>query len=262
MKIIPIQPFAIPDNSIISTSISMVKQDQLPLVEMFSGIEGEGSYVGERRILLRVGGCRVKCMGCDSSNTWGLKTSKFMYLKNVEYELFDLISKEKVQTVAITGGEPLHYPTQMLQLASALRANGTRSWLETSGLILDEQVFSAFDFVSIDVKTPSSGPAAFTPESVTKFKQFFADKHFTGQVKMIVTNQSDADWILENFSDWLNTSSPFKNPIVITPACGKGYTSLEAKLQAVKERVLICQNTFKGNSVRIIVQQHALLDLR
>lgn len=40
------------------------------LVEIFSAIQGEGPYVGERQIFLRLGGCDLRCRFCDSKHTW------------------------------------------------------------------------------------------------------------------------------------------------------------------------------------------------
>lgn len=257
MNIIPIQPLAIPDSSIVAQSITLVPHDRLPILEVFHGIEGEGLDIGEPRILMRIGGCRVSCTGCDTPHSWGLKSSTVYSLPEVKGRVFHLANITGSKTVAITGGEPMHYPVQLVEVAQFLRLEGIRTWLETSGLILDAAVFHEFDFLSMDVKTPSSGPAAFTPDGVKTFKQFFQHNTFKdGQFKFIVTDENDARWILNNFNDWCADGTPFGKPVVLTPACGAKSTPA-----MVRNRVALCQEMFKGFDVRVIAQQHALLGM-
>lgn len=263
-----IQALHITDDNKIATDIASVPTDHLPIIEMFYGIEGEGSHIGDPRILLRVGGCRVACIGCDTPHSWGLKSSAVLPLTFVLESLDKMIDEHKVQRVAITGGEPMHYPEQMLAIAKHLQARGVASWLETSGLFLDYELFSAFDFISFDVKTPSSGPAAFNPNGVARFTDFLERYgwRLQGHVKMIVTGETDADWISQNFANWLNHGAPIPldggdrvdvTPVYITPACGKKSTP-----DQVRDRMLLAQAKFKGQRVRIIAQQHALLQMQ
>lgn len=263
-----IQALHIDDNSPITKSIEAVPVDHLPIIEMFYGIEGEGSHIGDPRILLRVGGCRVGCVGCDTPHSWGLKSSAVLPLTFVLESLDKLIDENNVRRVAITGGEPMHYPEQLKVIAEHLADKGVESWLETSGLFLDLEVFNHFDFISFDVKTPSSGPAAFTPEGVVQFTEFMEQfgEQLTGHVKMIVTGQNDVDWIKANFEHWLTGKLPLKlsvtdptavSLVYITPACGKKSTP-----DQVRDRMLLCQKQFQGMQVRIIAQQHAILHMQ
>jgi 7-carboxy-7-deazaguanine synthase len=192
-----------------------------------------------------------------------------MHLSEVQSMLGELMAKHRVSTVAITGGEPMHYPKQMMVLAGWLREMKVRSWLETSGVIVSPEVFDCFDFVSFDVKTPSSGPACFDTDAVTKFRETVLRydagvRGGIGQVKMIVTDQRDIDWINQHFGDWLDHpplrssvthSSP--GPIIITPACGKNSTP-----QEVAHRMQLAADAWVGKNVRIIAQQHAILGMR
>lgn len=262
-----IQALHIDADNKITKEIGAVKYDEVPIIEMFYGIEGEGSMVGDPRILLRLGGCRVACVGCDTPHSWGLKSSTILPIKVVLKALDEMIDAHSVKRVAITGGEPMHYPEQLKEIAEHLSDRGVQSWLETSGLLLDWRIFSWFDFVSFDVKTPSSGPACFTSEGVAAFKAFFNQHRGTmfGHVKMIVTGQTDALWIKENFGDWLEKGAPLsmgpgqsvRNPVYITPACGKKSTP-----DQVRERILLAQSHFEGCNVRIIAQQHAILNMQ
>ena len=264
-ELIPIQPLAIGPKTRITRDIVNVPADHLPVLECFFGIEGEDLNIGEPRILLRVGGCRVGCSGCDTPHSWGLKTSDLYTMDQVEEMLLAEIDRTGVRTVAITGGEPMHYPAQMKRLAEFLAGIDVRSWLETSGLILDADVMDEFDYLSLDVKTPSSGPACFSDEAVASFRHFVEANVYYGQIKFIVTDQRDVDWISKHFADWIEYGTPpaespetdERQPLVITPACGKDSTPTQ-----VAERVQLAATAWAGKKVRVIAQQHALLSMR
>ncbi|MBN1405468.1 MAG: 7-carboxy-7-deazaguanine synthase QueE, partial [Candidatus Omnitrophica bacterium] len=38
------------------------------VLEIFSSIQGEGIYVGERQIFIRFAGCNLNCVYCDTKN--------------------------------------------------------------------------------------------------------------------------------------------------------------------------------------------------
>lgn len=262
--LIQIQPFAIKDDSPITCQIAAVPDDELPVIECFYGIEGEGSDIGEPRILLRVGGCRVSCLNCDTPNSWGLKSSQMMKVADVIDMVTAMVTENKVHTVAITGGEPMHYRKQIQQIADKLRDHHIRLWLETSGYVLDTDTFDYFDFISFDVKTPCTGSAVFTDDAIAKMKEFFAHNTIiTGQIKFVVDSERDFDWIEANFEKWLKNGVPVLNyagqrqPVILTPAAGRTATP-----QQVRERMTAAMDYFKGYYVRIIAQQHALLGMR
>ena len=43
---------------------------QLPLVEDFYTIQGEGYHTGKPAYFIRLGGCDVGCRWCDAKYTW------------------------------------------------------------------------------------------------------------------------------------------------------------------------------------------------
>lgn len=275
--------FAIKDESIIAQSINNVPTTHLPLVEMFYGIEGEGSNIGDPRILLRVSGCRIKCHGCDSPHTWNANGGTLLPVSEIISQLDKLIDETGVKTVAVTGGEPMHYPEQVVVLAKYLRDKGVRSWLETSGWIINQEVFDMYDFVSFDIKTPSSKEAAMDREQVDALLEYCHHRlstiythpnnsgHPSGdmQIKFIVTDKADIDYILsiavhehpshENrlaLGDAIYNRHRLYGKLIITPACGKHSTPSD-----VRKRMELCMEHMKGLPYRIIAQQHPFLNM-
>jgi len=48
----------------------VARGSDLNLVEIFSSIQGEGTYVGATTLFVRLGGCDLRCGWCDSPHTW------------------------------------------------------------------------------------------------------------------------------------------------------------------------------------------------
>ena len=43
-----------------------------PVMEVFASIQGEGAYVGEPQVLVRLRGCPLRCRWCDTPGSWTL----------------------------------------------------------------------------------------------------------------------------------------------------------------------------------------------
>ena len=278
INVIRIQNEAIPPESIISKSVAAIDEQTLPVVEMFYGIEGEGLYVGQPRILVRLGGCRLKCHGCDSPNTWNANKNSTLYkLIDLKNEVLSLAKEKGVRTVAITGGEPMHYPYQIAWLCRELQCHGIKPWIETSGYYfpdtteygcnLENALLGAF--WSFDIKTPSSKEAALTPESVGKFcdelmtlvcRAAQKDTQLDFQVKCIVTDEADLNFIRDVVMPKMHHLGRF----VITPACGVRGTAEDVSrvTETIMKYVSNNSHVFELNKIRVIAQQHQLLKMR
>ena len=122
--------------------------------EIFSSIQGEGLYVGEKQLFVRFCGCNLNCAFCDTD---------FSYGGAVEYSCDDLLKKileYDPQTVSLTGGEPLLYSDFLTEFLPELRnvEPKRKIYLETNGTLYAElpKIIDFVDVVAMDVKLESA----------------------------------------------------------------------------------------------------------
>ena len=76
---------------------------ELPLVEEFFTIQGEGYHSGEAAWFIRIGGCDVGCNWCDSRFSWDPAMHPLTQGDdNVEHAL-----ESGTRSRVVKGGEPL-----------------------------------------------------------------------------------------------------------------------------------------------------------
>jgi 7-carboxy-7-deazaguanine synthase len=123
----------------------------LRVTEIFRSIQGESTHAGRPCAFVRLTGCPMRCVWCDSAYTFS----------GGEHETIDAIV-EKVRAfgcnlVEITGGEPLAQD-EAFTLIERLCDEGYEVLVETGGYFSTERV-DARAKVILDVKCPASGEA-------------------------------------------------------------------------------------------------------
>jgi len=99
---------------------------QLPLMEAFYTIQGEGFYTGHAAYFIRLAGCDVGCHWCDVKESW----DESLHPKTtVEQMVSEAVKHGKL--VVITGGEPLMW--DLTHLTAELQRHGIQTNIETSG---------------------------------------------------------------------------------------------------------------------------------
>lgn len=120
----------------------------------FISIQGEGPYAGVPAYFLRLAGCSVGCVWCDTPYTW-VKGQ----IQSVNIELDTLIEqirnevKDKKLICVLTGGEPID-KRYLYKLVKGLRKIFNFIALETSGYMPFQ--YSMFDSISLSIKLSSS----------------------------------------------------------------------------------------------------------
>lgn len=100
---------------------------QLPLMEEFYTIQGEGNYQGHAAYFIRLGGCHVRCVWCDVKDSWDEDAHPKVEVK----EIARRAKYSGAKIVVVTGGEPTMH--NLDGLTHELKSVGLRTHIETSG---------------------------------------------------------------------------------------------------------------------------------
>ena len=153
------------------TEILAIPTKQLPVMEHFYTIQGEGNHQGRAAYFIRLGGCDVGCIWCDVKDSWDASKHP---LKSIE-SLLELVEETPAKLVVITGGEPLMH--NLFELTAALKAAGFETNIETSG------------------SHPLSGKWDWICLSPKKFKVPLPEVvPFANELKVVIFNKSDFAW--------------------------------------------------------------------
>lgn len=119
--------------------------------EIFYSLQGEGLLAGKPSVFVRVSGCNLRCIYCDT--TYAYEKGKKMSIQ----EILDEIKKFPCSALCLTGGEPL-LQKETPQLIDGLLKNGYIVCLETNGS-RDVTKYAGKKklSLSLDIKCPSSG---------------------------------------------------------------------------------------------------------
>jgi organic radical activating enzyme len=133
------------------------------LLEVFSSWQGEGPYAGLKQVFVRLSGCHLRCVYCDTPESWeraGAWTIGGASRKNpvTVAETLDAIrSLGPHPSVSLTGGEPVLQAEFVRDVALGVRAMGMTTYLDTSGTLADRLAVcaDAIDTFAFDIKLPS-----------------------------------------------------------------------------------------------------------
>jgi 7-carboxy-7-deazaguanine synthase len=153
------------------TKSAVESGEMLPLMEAFYTIQGEGYYSGKAAYFLRIGGCDVGCHWCDVKESWNAD----LHPPTSITDILKGIAQYPVDTVVITGGEPLMW--NLDKLTAALKLEGLKVHLETSGAY---PYSGDFDWVCMSPKKMQAPLPAIKP--------------ITSELKVIVNNKHDFIW--------------------------------------------------------------------
>ncbi len=148
---------------------------QLPLMEAFYTIQGEGHYSGRAAYFIRLGGCDVGCVWCDVKESWDVEKHPHTPVSEMVKNAVD----SGTELVVITGGEPAMY--DLTELVKQLHAHDLEVAIETSGAY-------AFDG---DVDWYCFSPKKFKAPVEEAYRR--AD-----ELKVVIFHPSDFDWAEEH----------------------------------------------------------------
>lgn len=153
---------------------------KLKIHEIFHSLQGESSRVGLPTVFVRLTGCPMRCVYCDTAYA-------FSGGSNMEIsEILAKVAEYSTQYVTVTGGEPLAQKGCLVLLKELCDAGYSVS-LETGGAIdispVDKRVS-----VILDIKTPDSG------ELENNFWSNLQQLKASDEVKFVLCSRADYDW--------------------------------------------------------------------
>lgn len=133
------------------------------LLEMFSSWQGEGPYAGLKQVFVRLSGCHLRCVYCDTpeswerAGSWSFAGEKRQNPVSVGAALEAIRSLGPHPSVSITGGEPVLQAEFVRELALGVRGLGMSTYLDTSGTLAERlaRCADAIDVFAFDIKLPS-----------------------------------------------------------------------------------------------------------
>ena len=131
-------------------SVSILAVVSLRIQERFVSVQGEGALVGVPSSFVRVSGCNLRCVWCDTPRSSWAPEGDATPLD----ELVAWCAKGP-RHVVLTGGEPMLF-SPAAELSQALRAAGHHLTIETAGSVWCEGLEA--DLMSISPKLSHSTP--------------------------------------------------------------------------------------------------------
>lgn len=121
----------------------------LRVSEIFLSIQGESSHAGRPCSFVRLTGCPMRCVWCDSEYT-------FTGGEHIAFEsIFETLDVFGCNLVEVTGGEPLAQKN-VFPFITLLCARGYEVLIETGGYVSTENVDPRATII-LDIKCPGSG---------------------------------------------------------------------------------------------------------
>jgi organic radical activating enzyme len=151
--------------------------------EVFASLQGEGPSAGVPSVFVRLQGCGVGCVWCDTKYSWDSRRGRAVTLDVLLAE----VKAAGPQNVVVTGGEPLESPA-FAPLIDGLKGLGLRVEVETAGTEVPPAV--DVDQWNVSLKLAHSGvpePRRLRPEAIARFRDLGA------WFKFVVGEERDVD---------------------------------------------------------------------
>ena len=202
----------------------------LRVTEIFRSIQGESTLAGRPCTFVRLTGCPMRCVWCDSEYTF---TGGEHY--SIDH-VMDQVAAFGCKLVEVTGGEPLAQK-EAFQLIQRLCDDGYEVLIETGGYVSTANVDRRAKII-LDIKCPASGEEQRNDWS--NLERLRADKD---EVKFVIAGEGDWTYAKNLIKEHALESRT--KAVLISPAWG------QVDLQQLAEWI-----ASSGLNVRMQLQLH------
>lgn len=182
----------------------------LRITEIFLSIQGESSHAGRPCSFVRLTGCPMRCVWCDSEYT-------FTGGDRMPFEdIFAKLDEFGCNLVEVTGGEPLAQKN-VFPFITELCDRGYEVLIETGGYVSTENIDNRAKII-LDVKCPVSGEA-----KRNHWPNLDRLRREMDEVKFVVADMADFEFAKEIVAKY-DLENRCKE-ILISPVYGIEYLS-------------------------------------
>lgn len=138
---------------------------KMKVVEIFNSIDGEGIRTGELTTFVRLWGCNLRCVYCDTRYSYCQENEEAIPYKEMAIEeIIKECDKYDTDNITLTGGEPLIH-LDVKYLLKALSEAGYNVNVETNGSVPIRSYYNTAGYqekgyenvwFTVDYKSPSS----------------------------------------------------------------------------------------------------------
>lgn len=178
----------------------------LRVTEIFRSIQGESTHAGRPCTFVRLTGCPMRCVWCDSEYT---------FTGGEHYSIDNIMAQVAAfgcKLVEVTGGEPLAQK-EAFQLIELLCDEGYEVLIETGGYVSTANVDRRAKII-LDIKCPASGEEPRNDWS--NLDRLRADKD---EVKFVIADEGDWHYAKNLIKDHALESRA--KAVLISPAWGQ-----------------------------------------
>jgi 7-carboxy-7-deazaguanine synthase len=177
----------------------------LRVTEIFRSIQGESTHAGRPCTFVRLTGCPMRCVWCDSEYTFS---------GGDHFTLEDVMNRVRAfgcKLVEVTGGEPLAQ-REAFTLIELLCSEDYEVLVETGGFVSTEGLDPRAGVI-LDVKCPASGEA---------------ERNHWPNLERLRPDKDEVKFVIADFADWSYALKIIKEhelerrarSILISPAWG------------------------------------------
>jgi 7-carboxy-7-deazaguanine synthase len=168
------------DLRVVNATPAAAVAERLRITEIFHSIQGEADAIGWRTVFVRLTGCPLRCVWCDTE--YSFHGGDWHAIDDILAE----VARYGAKRVCVTGGEPLAQK-RCLILLRKLCDVGYEVSLETSGA-LDVSAVDPRVHKVMDLKAPGSG------ESGRNLWSNLDHLLPHDQIKIVLASREDYEW--------------------------------------------------------------------